>query len=232
MSQQQPSVVMTQYSTDVASHGDIGTASSQTETVTTESLNNLMIATSQTHPQTTEEGTISASSSQTTQTTPAVISNVCKCNCEKVTKNVTVTQSEIDGIVEKLKSELTVESTDLSSSVRKKTSAKDERTSAQVTGSVGVAFLVLIGLIPVILDMDRVIAVVTSVVESWRGESDVSNIPEEMGGDEFMVGGDQFVVGGGEVMVGGDEFMVGGDQFVVGGGEVMVGGDEFVEELE
>ena len=68
--------------------------------------------------------------------------------------------------METLKKELTVETSELSATTRKKTSAPDERKSAQVTGAVGVAFMVLTFAIPVVLDMDRVIAFVRSLCKS------------------------------------------------------------------
>ncbi|XP_076471623.1 uncharacterized protein LOC143301307 [Babylonia areolata] len=94
--------------------------------------------------------------------------NPCSCNCRLQSRQANVSSQELSAMVDRIKSQLQVETSNLSASVRKKTSAPDERTSAKVTGSVGIGILVFIGVIPLALDLDRVIA----AVSSWLGRRD------------------------------------------------------------
>lgn len=90
-------------------------------------------------------------------------SRSCECRCREVTKMLNLTEGELAGKVDEIKSELTVETSHLSATVRKKTSAQDERTSAKATGSVGIVVLVFVFAVPVILDLNRVVL----ALKSW-----------------------------------------------------------------
>lgn len=89
-----------------------------------------------------------SSSISTQPTTPQPsTSRLCTCPCSKTVvdpKYQNLTKEKIDRIVEEIKKELTVEKGNLSSSIRKKISAKDNRPSSTGIGSVGIVFFVIV----------------------------------------------------------------------------------------
>lgn len=58
-----------------------------------------------------------------------------------------------------------VEKTTLSSFRRKKTSAKDDRPSAQVIGNVGIILLAVTGVLILILDADVIVKLISSLLK-------------------------------------------------------------------
>ena len=95
----------------------------------------------------------------------------CECRCRKATDMSNLTESELAEKVQKIKSELTVKKSHLSATTRKKTSAKDERTTAKATGSLGIVMLVLAIAVPVIMDSDRAIR----SLKSWRVKGEAAS---------------------------------------------------------
>ncbi|KAL8614168.1 hypothetical protein ACOMHN_026385 [Nucella lapillus] len=137
-------------------------------------------------PQSTTQSAVKTSAESSTGTTtlapltssPTAISSptgvltraearLCPCHCSLVNRSVpALGTAEVSEIVSQIKTQLTVETGNLSSTVRKKTSAPDERTSARVAGSLGVALLVLVGVIPLLLDLHRIITAVTTAAKN------------------------------------------------------------------
>ena len=102
----------------------------------------------------------------------------CQCRCRQVAAETSNTsQSQLDGLVEEIRSRLTLERAELSASVRKKTSARDERVSARVSGSLGVAFLVLAFAVPIVMDSGRALRALRSRLGRWRRGSSSSSVP-------------------------------------------------------
>ncbi|XP_035828808.1 basement membrane-specific heparan sulfate proteoglycan core protein-like [Aplysia californica] len=78
---------------------------------------------------------------------------LCACNCN--TKKLPSTEEEIAETTSQLRRHLSVDVTMLSSSVRQKTSAPDDRVSARTVGSSAAAILVLVFSIIILFDMCR-----------------------------------------------------------------------------
>lgn len=80
------------------------------------------------------------------------VSSECKCPCDKVRPVQNLTDAELQAKIDQIKQELVLNTRTLSSSIRKRTSAKDERPSATGVGvvlGVGiVTFLVLAVIVP------------------------------------------------------------------------------------
>lgn len=83
---------------------------------------------------------------------PLPTCNQCKCPCDKVRPVQNLTDAELQAKIDQIKQELVLNTRTLSSSIRKRTSAKDERPSATGVGvvlGVGiVTFLVLAVIVP------------------------------------------------------------------------------------
>ncbi|XP_069128910.1 secretory phospholipase A2 receptor-like [Argopecten irradians] len=82
----------------------------------------------------------------------------CTCRCARLGKNmiVNMTLEELQLAVAKLKSELSVNKSSLSSFIRRKTSAGDQRESASIVGYVGSAIIcVILGLV-IVADLPTV----------------------------------------------------------------------------
>ncbi|XP_069114767.1 mucin-22-like [Argopecten irradians] len=89
----------------------------------------------------------------TTTYTSTMASGVCPCVCIKLnTTSFDCALNDVSCVIEAVKKELTVDKQILSSTIRKKTSANDDRPSAQAIGMVGVAFLVAFVLIVFVPD--------------------------------------------------------------------------------
>ncbi|OWF51805.1 hypothetical protein KP79_PYT05616 [Mizuhopecten yessoensis] len=98
-------------------------------------------------------------------TTPASTTALECCACTPVRPTISVQQAEERA--EQLARELQVDVSTLSSTIRKKTSAKDERPSAKMVGSIGIIMLSLtLGLV-VVLDADYIYKVV-KMIQKWR----------------------------------------------------------------
>lgn len=80
------------------------------------------------------------------------VSSECKCPCDRVRPVQNLTDAELQAKIDQIKQELVLNTRTLSSSIRKRTSAKDERPSATGVGvvlGVGiVTFLVLAVIVP------------------------------------------------------------------------------------
>ncbi|XP_069124483.1 uncharacterized protein [Argopecten irradians] len=129
-----------------------------------------------------EETTTTSTSTTTTTTTPqpsttttsALVSTIAAmasttamqcCACTPVKPTISVQQAEEKA--EQMAKELTVDKSTLSSTIRKKTSAKDERPSATMVGSIGAILLSLTFGLVVVLDADYMYKVY-KIVQKWR----------------------------------------------------------------
>ncbi|XP_046558430.1 uncharacterized protein LOC124267547 [Haliotis rubra] len=88
-------------------------------------------------------------------TTSRMVSTTCVCPCGTL-ENRTASHS-------KLIKELIVKKTTLSSFKRKKTSARDERPSAQAIGNIGIALLAFTGVLILILDADVIARLISGL---------------------------------------------------------------------
>ncbi|OWF44191.1 C3 and PZP-like alpha-2-macroglobulin domain-containing protein 8 [Mizuhopecten yessoensis] len=99
---------------------------------------------------TTEEITTTTTTPETTTTTTNAM---CSCICVLVnTTSSGCAPDDVTCIVKAVKKELTIDKQTLSSTIRKKTSANDDRPSAQAIGMVGVVFLVVFALLVFVPD--------------------------------------------------------------------------------
>ncbi|XP_048742476.1 uncharacterized protein LOC125655972 isoform X2 [Ostrea edulis] len=82
--------------------------------------------------------------------------NRCTCPCDRVHPVQNLTTAELNKKIEELKQELVVNKRSLSSSVRKRTSAKDERPSATGVGIIlGVGILIFVSALVIIPDIPK-----------------------------------------------------------------------------
>ncbi|XP_046361116.2 protein MTL1-like [Haliotis rufescens] len=88
-------------------------------------------------------------------TATRMVSSSCVCPC----------RGDLKVSHAKLVKELMVEKTTLSSFRRKKTSAKDDRPSAQVLGNVGIILLAVTGVLILILDADVIVKLISSLLK-------------------------------------------------------------------
>ncbi|OWF36777.1 hypothetical protein KP79_PYT02880 [Mizuhopecten yessoensis] len=102
-----------------------------------------------------EETTTTTEEITTTTTTPETTTTNVMCSCICVLVNTTSSgcaPDDVTCIVKAVKKELTIDKQTLSSTIRKKTSANDDRLSAQTIGMVGVVFSVVFALIVFVPD--------------------------------------------------------------------------------
>jgi hypothetical protein len=80
----------------------------------------------------------------------------CTCPCDKVHPVLNLTTAELNHKIEELKKELVVNTRTLSSSVRKRTSAKDERPSSAGVGIIlGVGILLFVSALIIVPDIPK-----------------------------------------------------------------------------
>ncbi|XP_021350527.1 uncharacterized protein LOC110448558 [Mizuhopecten yessoensis] len=136
-------------------------------TSTTSTTSTTMTSTTSMTSMTSTTSTVTTPGLTTTTaiTTPASTTALECCACTPVRPTISVQQAEERA--EQLARELQVDVSTLSSTIRKKTSAKDERPSAKMVGSIGIIMLSLtLGLV-VVLDADYIYKVV-KMIQKWR----------------------------------------------------------------
>ncbi|XP_014785847.1 uncharacterized protein LOC106880439 [Octopus bimaculoides] len=94
---------------------------------------------------------------QTSDTTKTTATPMCPCVCEDVTQQPP-TERELEILKDNLKKELAVDKKKLSKTIRAKTSAPDERRSAQGIGFIGVILLSALPIFIFIIDLPQLYA--------------------------------------------------------------------------
>lgn len=101
--------------------------------------------------------TMLSTTQSTAATAPAIestttVSQIVECSCHCYRNSTNITSEELQEMILQIKSNLTVDTKSLSSSIRQLTSAHDPRVSSKNIGSFGIAVLVSIGVFLLILD--------------------------------------------------------------------------------
>ncbi|CAG2247874.1 unnamed protein product [Mytilus edulis] len=106
--------------------------------------------------------------------------NMCPCTCEyrrkleywgsKIIPNRTKEEllKELESELQKIKKELAVNKTQLSSSIRRRTSAPDKRKSSETMGLAGAAFICIVVGVVVLVDLLSLVKFVKSTITSWN----------------------------------------------------------------
>ena len=102
-----------------------------------------------------DHSTVSQNSHTGSTFAPGVTTqNGCACDCSVYFNSTILTPEELETKLQEIKSILTLEKNSLSSSIRRKISASDDRPSARSIGAVGVAVLVSVLLAIIAMDID------------------------------------------------------------------------------
>lgn len=96
--------------------------------------------------------------SNSIRTVDVVDNHICICRCSDIDS---VTDKDLQIEIKKIKQELAVDTTKLSSTVRRLRSADDKRTSSRAIGSVAVAIVVTVPFLIFLFDLPVIIAHVT-----------------------------------------------------------------------
>ncbi|XP_036364683.1 uncharacterized protein LOC118765932 [Octopus sinensis] len=105
----------------------------------------------------TSGATETSTTPQTSGTTKTPATPMCSCACEDVTQQPP-TEEELEILKDNLKKELAVDKKKLSKTIRAKTSAPDERQSAQGIGFIGVVLLSALPIFIFIIDLPQLYA--------------------------------------------------------------------------
>ena len=95
-----------------------------------------------------------SSNTGSTFSSEATTQNRCTCDCSVYFNSTILTPEELETKLQEIKSILTLEKNSLSSAIRRKISAPDDRPSARSIGAVGVAVLVSVLLAIIAMDID------------------------------------------------------------------------------
>ncbi|XP_033759969.1 uncharacterized protein LOC117342064 [Pecten maximus] len=163
------------------------TTSTTSSTTTTATTTTTTTVTTTTIPPPTTTTTVTTTTTPPPTTTAATLASTTAmecCACTPVRPTISVQQAEEKA--EQLAKELQVDKSTLSSTIRKKTSAKDERPSATMVGSIGAVLLSLTFGLVVILDADYIYKIY-KIAQKWRRlqhklkqEKDISNPEVEL----------------------------------------------------